>query len=46
MLKSDLDLTITNASTKLKQLLEQGYLMRKQEMATSGGVEYLYFPIR
>ena len=46
MLKSDLNLTITNASTKLKQLLEQGYLMRKQEIAASGGVEYLYYPIR
>ena len=46
MLKIDLNLTITNASTKLKQLLEQGYLMRKQEVASSGGVEYLYFPIK
>ena len=45
MLKSDLDLTITNASTKLKQLLEQGYLLRKQDVAVSGGVEFQYFPI-
>ena len=46
MLKSDLELTITNASSKLKQLLEQGYLLRKQEVAASGGVEFQYFPIR
>lgn len=46
MLKSDFDLTITNASTKLKQLLEQGYLLRKQEIAASGGVEFQYIPIR
>lgn len=46
MLKSDLDLSITNASTKLKQLLEQGYLLRKQEAATSGGLEFKYFPIQ
>lgn len=46
MLKSDLGLTITNASTKLKQLLEQGYLLRKQEVASSGGVEFKYFPIQ
>jgi DNA-binding transcriptional ArsR family regulator len=41
-----LDLQITNASTKLKQLWEQGFLLRRQEIAESGGVEFRYFAIR
>lgn len=41
-----LDLQVTNASTKLKQLWEQGFLLRKQETAESGGVEFRYFVIR
>lgn len=46
MLKSDLHLKLTNASSKLKQLLEQGYLLRKQDTAISGGVEFKYFAIQ
>jgi len=42
-LADDLDLNLTNASTKLKQLLEQGYIFRREEMAPSGGIEYRYF---
>ena len=45
-LASALDLQITNASTKLKQLWEQGFLLRRQESAESGGVEFRYFAIR
>jgi DNA-binding transcriptional ArsR family regulator len=41
-----LDLQITNASSKLKQLWEQGFLLRRQEIAESGGVEYRYFAIQ
>ena len=41
-----LDLQITNASTKLKQLWEQGFLLRRQESAESGGVEFRYFAIK
>lgn len=41
-----LDLQITNASTKLKQLWEQGFVLRRQETAESGGVEFRYFVIR
>lgn len=37
-----LDLKLSNASMKLKQLLEQGLAMRIREAAPSGGVEYLY----
>lgn len=40
-----LNLQLTNASTKLKQLWEQGFLLRKQETAESGGVEFRYFAI-
>ena len=45
-LANALDLQITNASTKLKQLWEQGFLLRRQEIAESGGVEFRYFAIR
>lgn len=41
-----LNLKIANASTKLKQLYEQGFLLRQQEIAESGGVEYRYFAIQ
>lgn len=39
-------ISITNASTKFKQLWEQGYLLRREAGAESGGIEFLYFPIR
>jgi hypothetical protein len=35
-------ITIANASMKFKQLWEQGYLLRRESAAESGGVEYLY----
>ena len=35
-------LSIANASTKFKQLWEQGFLMRREGAADSGGVEFLY----
>lgn len=41
-----LDVQITNASTKLKQLWEQGFLLRRQEVAESGGLEFRYFAIK
>ena len=41
-----LKLKLTNASTKLKQLLESGFILRKDEKAPSGGVEFRYFAIR
>lgn len=34
--------SIANASTKYKQLWEQGFLMRIDSAADSGGVEFLY----
>ncbi len=40
-----LELKLTNASTKLKQLLESGFILRRDEKAPSGGVEFRYFAI-
>ncbi len=41
-----MQLKLTNASTKLKQLLEAGFILRRDEKAPSGGVEFRYFAIR
>jgi hypothetical protein len=40
------NISITNASSKFKQLWEQGFLLRRESAAESGGVEYVYMPIR
>jgi hypothetical protein len=40
------NVSITNASSKFKQLWEQGYLLRLEAAAESGGVEYIYVPIK
>lgn len=40
------DVSITNASSKFKQLWEQGYLLRAEATADSGGMEYIYVPIK
>lgn len=39
-------MTIANASMKFKQLWEQGFLLREESAADSGGVEYVYRRIR
>jgi len=39
------EVSITNASTKFKQLWEQGFLLRRENLAPSGGVEFEYFRI-
>lgn len=36
------NMSIANASTKFKQLWEQGFLMRMESAADSGGVEFVY----
>lgn len=41
-----LGLKLTNVSSKLKSLCEQGFLLRRDETAPSGGIEYVYFPIK
>lgn len=40
------NISITNASSKFKQLWEQGFLLRRESAAESGGVEYVYMPIK
>lgn len=42
----NMGLKLTNVSTKLKQLWEQGFILRREEAADSGGIEFVYFPIR
>jgi hypothetical protein len=42
----DLDITVQNASTRLKKLFMQGYILRTEETAESGGKEFLYEAIK
>lgn len=39
-------LNVPNVSNKLKRLYEDGFLMRRQRVAESGGLEFEYFRIR
>lgn len=39
------NMSIANASTKFKQLWEQGFLLRREDVAESGGVEFIYYRI-
>jgi hypothetical protein len=39
------EMSIANASTKFKQLWEQGFLLRREDVAESGGVEFAYYRI-
>lgn len=39
------DLKINNASNKLKELVDEGFLLRKEGVAETGGIEFYYFPI-
>ncbi len=39
------DMTIANASTKFKQLWQNGFLLRREDVSDSGGVEYSYYRI-
>lgn len=43
---NDLDISVANASTRLKRLVTDGYLMRLEEVASSGGIEYIYKAIK
>jgi hypothetical protein len=42
----NLHLKVPNASNKLKQLWQEGYIMRRERTASSGGVEYEYYRIK
>jgi hypothetical protein len=39
------EVSIANASTKFKQLWEQGFLLRREKVAPSGGIEFEYLRI-
>lgn len=41
-----LHLKVPNASNKLKQLWQEGYILRRERTASSGGVEYEYYRIK
>lgn len=43
---SDLGLSVPNASTRLKNLVLQGYIRRTEDVADSGGIEYKYSAIK
>ncbi len=43
---TDLGLSVPNASTRLKKLVTDGYLLRQEDIADSGGIEYTYSAIR
>lgn len=42
----DLGITVQNASTRLKNLVHQGYFLRIDEAAESGGIEFRYLAIK
>jgi hypothetical protein len=39
---ADLGLSVQNASTRLKNLVAAGYILRAEEVAESGGIEFKY----
>jgi hypothetical protein len=43
---SDLELSVPNASTRLKNLVSQGFIRRTEDAADSGGIEYRYSAIK
>ncbi|MGS1115686.1 DNA-binding protein [Castellaniella sp. UC4442_H9] len=43
---SDLGLSVANASTRLKNLVWQGFIRRTEDAADSGGIEYRYMAIK
>lgn len=42
----ELNISVANASTKLKKLVEQGYIMRSEVSAETGGKEFIYHAIK
>ena len=43
---ADLDITVQNSSTRLKKLVAQGYILRTEVAADTGGIEYIYQSIK
>lgn len=46
MVADQLGITVQNASTKLKRLVAEGYLLRSEDTAESGGKEFIYLAIK
>lgn len=42
----DLKISVPNASTRLKKLVNEGYIWRTEVVAESGGIEYVYSAIK
>jgi hypothetical protein len=42
----DLSLSVQNASTRLKNLVAQGYIVRLEDVADTGGIEFKYQAIK
>jgi len=42
----DLNLSVQNASTRLKNLVAQGYILRLEDVADTGGIEFKYQAIK
>lgn len=45
-ISSHLDISVQNASTKLKRLFSEGYILRIEETAETGGKEFIYVAIK
>lgn len=43
---SELGLSVQNASTRLKNLVSHGYLLRSEDVADTGGIEFKYSAIK
>ena len=42
----DLGISVQNASTRLKKLVNEGYILRTEDVAESGGIEFVYQAIK
>jgi predicted transcriptional regulator len=42
----ELDISVQNASTRLKKLVDEGYILRTEVSAESGGKEYIYTALK
>jgi predicted transcriptional regulator len=38
--------TVSNASNKLRALSDGGYILRREQVAVTGGIEYVYKRVR
>lgn len=45
LVASEFDISVPNASSKLKKLVDDGYVLRFEETAESGGIEFIYHSI-